>query len=112
MGARNIRASHSPLHEKMEALIWAMECMKRLRQFHVIFATNCSQLVKMVSEPEEWSTFIVYLEEFQKLKNGYVAFQLKHIPRTHNLFSCTCARNHYVYFSHMNTESIVWSVES
>ena len=53
MGARNIRASLSPLHAEVEALLWAMECMRNLRQFRVMFATNCSQLVKMVSEPEE-----------------------------------------------------------
>ena len=53
LGARNVRASLSPLHAKMEALLWAMECMRNLRQFQVTFATDCSQLVKMVSEPEE-----------------------------------------------------------
>ena len=31
MGARNIRASLSPLHAEMEALLWAMECMRNLR---------------------------------------------------------------------------------
>ena len=53
LGARNVRASLSPLHAEMEALIWAMECMKNLRQFQVTFATDCYQLVKMVSAPEE-----------------------------------------------------------
>ena len=53
LGARNVRASLSPLHSEVEALIWAMECIKNLRQFQVTFATDCSQLVKMVSEPEE-----------------------------------------------------------
>ena len=53
LGARNVRACLSPLHAELEALIWAMECMKNLRQFWVTFATDCSQVVKMVSEPEE-----------------------------------------------------------
>ena len=53
MGARNVRASLSPLHAEFEALLWAMECMRNLRQFQVTFATDCSQLVKMVSEPED-----------------------------------------------------------
>jgi len=53
MGARNVRASLTHLHAEMESLLWAMECMKNLRQFQVAFATDCSQLVKMVSEPEE-----------------------------------------------------------
>ena len=51
MGARNTRASLSPLHAEVEALIWAIECMRNLCQFQVTFATDCSQLVKMVSEP-------------------------------------------------------------
>ena len=51
MGGRNTRASQSPLHSEIKALIWAMDCMTNLRKFTVIFATDCSQLVKMVSEP-------------------------------------------------------------
>ena len=53
MGARNTRVCQSPLHSEIEALIWAMECMRNLRQYTVTFATDCSQLVKMVSEPDE-----------------------------------------------------------
>ena len=53
LGARNVRACLTPLHAEMEALLWAIECMKNLHQFQVTFATDCSQLVKMVSEPEE-----------------------------------------------------------
>ena len=53
MGARNTRPSLSPLHSKMEALIWAMESMRNLRKYHVTFATDCIQFVKMVSAPEE-----------------------------------------------------------
>ena len=53
LGARNVRACLSPLHSEIEALIWTMECMRNLRQFQVTFATDSSQLVKMVSESEE-----------------------------------------------------------
>ena len=42
MGARNVQASLSLLHAEMETLLWAMKCMRNLRQ-----------LVKMVLEPEE-----------------------------------------------------------
>ena len=31
LGARNVRASLLPLHSEVEALIWAMECMRNLR---------------------------------------------------------------------------------
>ena len=53
MEARNVRVSLSPLRAEMGALLWEIECMKNLRQFRVTFVTYCSQLVKMVSEPEE-----------------------------------------------------------
>ena len=53
MGARNVKASISPLHSEVEALLWTMECMRNLRLFRVMFATDYFQLVKMVSEPKE-----------------------------------------------------------
>jgi len=53
LGARNVRASLSSLHAEMETLLWAMVCIRNLRQFQVTFATDCSQLVRMVLEPEE-----------------------------------------------------------
>jgi len=46
LGARNVRACLTPLHTEMEALLWAMKCMKNLRQFQVTFATDCSQKEK------------------------------------------------------------------
>ena len=64
----NVRASLSPLHSEVEALIWAMKFMKNLRQFQVTFATDYSQLVKMVLEPEELPTFVSYLEDIKLLK--------------------------------------------
>ena len=42
MGEKNVHASLSLLHAEMEALLWAMDCMRNLRQ-----------LVKIVLEPEE-----------------------------------------------------------
>ena len=75
MGARNTRASQSPLHSEIEALIWAMECMRSLRQFTVTFATDCSQLVKLVSELDEMADlcklfrrYKVLEEKFQQLR--------------------------------------------
>ncbi|KAF8116576.1 hypothetical protein N665_0016s0007 [Sinapis alba] len=53
IGARNTRTSQSPLHSEIKTLIYAMECMRNLRHFFVIFTTNYSQLVNMVSELEE-----------------------------------------------------------
>lgn len=54
MAVRYTIASQSPLQSKIDALIWIMECMRNLRQFTVTFATDCFQLMKMVSEPGEF----------------------------------------------------------
>ena len=45
-----------------------MESMMNLRQFHVTFATDCFQLVKMVSEPTEWPAYASYLEDIRILR--------------------------------------------
>lgn len=57
-----------PLYSEIEAFIWAIECIRILHQFHVTFATDCCQLMKMVSEPKEWSPFANYLEDINTLK--------------------------------------------
>ena len=82
LGARKVRASLSPLHAEMEALLWAIECMRNLRQFQVIFATDCSQLVKMVSEPEEWPSFANYLEDLKALKENFLHSEIIYVPKT------------------------------
>lgn len=70
------RDTISPFHSEVEALIWAMECMKNLHQFQVTFATDCSQLVKMVSEPGEWSAFANYLEDIKIMKASFHTSEL------------------------------------
>ena len=83
--ARNTRASESPFHSEIESFIWTMECMSNLRQYTVTFAADCSQLVKMVSEPEEWPAFASYLEDIKILKRSFNSLKLVLIPRTQNL---------------------------
>ena len=115
MGVRNTRASQSPLHSEIEVLIWAMECMKNLRQFSVTFATDCSQLVKIVLEPEEWPTFASYLEDITFLKRSFNSSQIIHIPRTQNSKADSLARSARKQLSfvvHMDAELPVWFAES
>ena len=85
LGARNVMASLSPLHSEAGTLIWAMECMKNSRQFQVTFDTDCSQLVKMVSESEELPAFDSYLEDIKLLKRSFFTSEIVHVPRTENL---------------------------
>ena len=112
LGARNVRASLSPLHAEFEALIWAMECMKNLR---VTFATDCSQLVKMVSEPEEWPAFESYLEDIKLLRRSFINSDIVHVPRTENKMADRLAHNarKQPFFAvHMDAELPNWFTES
>ena len=115
MGARNTRACLSPLHAEMEALIWAMEYMRNLHQFQVTFATDCSQLVKMVSEPEEWPAFESYMHDIMILKTSFISSEIIHVPRMENQKAdslARCARKQSSFVVHMDTELPVWFAES
>ena len=115
LGAKNVRASISPLHSEVEALIWEIECMRNLRQFQVTFATDCSQLVKMVSEPEEWPAFHSYLEDIKLLKRNFLNLEIIHVPRTENQkadSSARSARKQPSFVVHMDAELPVWFTES
>ena len=96
MGAMAIHKSLSPLHAKCAALIWVIECMKILQILEVVFANDCSQLVKMVSTPTEWSAFTIHIEEFLRSKEFFHPFIIQHIPRAQNTMAdklARCARN-------------------
>ena len=92
MGAMSIRRSLSPLHAECEALIWAMECMKTLQISEVVFAIECSQLVKMVSTPTKWPVFTTHMEEFLRCKELFLNFTIQHIPRAQNTLADKLAR--------------------
>ncbi|XP_013633285.1 PREDICTED: uncharacterized protein LOC106338982 [Brassica oleracea var. oleracea] len=84
MGAMNLRRSLSPLHAEFEALIWAMECMKTFQFSDVVFATDCSQLLRMVSTPDEWPAFSTHIEEFNRGKTFFPHFRSRYILRAQN----------------------------
>ena len=115
MGARNTRASQSPLHSEIEALIWEIKCMRNLRQFNVTFAMNCSMLVKIVSEPEIWPGFASYLEDIKVLTRSFNRPEFIHIPWTQNSRTDSLARSarkQSSFIVHMDAELTVWSAES
>ncbi|KAL0722237.1 hypothetical protein Bca4012_036836 [Brassica carinata] len=58
----------------------------------VIFATDCSQLVKMVSSPEDWPAFATHMEEFSRSKIFFPSFKIIHIPRAQNTMADKLAR--------------------
>ncbi|WZY82405.1 hypothetical protein YC2023_028789 [Brassica napus] len=88
-----------------------MECMRNLRQFQVTFATDCSQLVKMVSAPEEWPAFASYLEDIKSLKESFIRSEIIHVPRTQNTKADNLARSVRTQTSfvvHMDQHLPVW----
>lgn len=115
MGARNTRVSLSYFHSEMEALTCAMESMRKLRQYHVTFATDCIQLVKIVSTPEEWAAFANYLDDIKVLQQSFHHSEIIHIPRTLNTKADNLERSNKKQTSfavHMDAELPVWFAES
>ena len=90
----------------METLIRAMESMKNLRQFRVTFAMDCSQLVKMVSEPEEWPAFESYLEDIKLLRRSFINSYIVHVSRTEKKADrlARSARTQPSFVVHMDAE--------
>ncbi|CAA7030321.1 unnamed protein product [Microthlaspi erraticum] len=77
----------------MEALVWAMQSMLTHNKRQMNFQTDCSELVTMVSRPQDWPAFAILLEEVEKCKRSFQAFSLTHIPRTKNTKADKLARS-------------------
>ena len=58
-----------------------MECMKTLQISEVVFAADCSQLVKMVSTPTEWPAFTTHMDEFLQCKDFFHNFTIPTYPK-------------------------------
>ena len=69
-----------------------MEYMKTLQFSEVVFATDYSQLVKMVSISEGWPAFSTHMEEFRHSKCFFPDFRIRHIPRAQNTLADRRAR--------------------
>ncbi|CAA7036811.1 unnamed protein product [Microthlaspi erraticum] len=50
----------------------------------MVFETDCSDVVKMVSKREEWPAFAILLDEVDRCKMGFTSFSIVHIPMTNN----------------------------
>ena len=92
-----------------------MESMRNLRQFQVTFATDCSQLVKMVSEPEEWPAFESYLKDIKVLQRSFYNSEIVHVPQMENKRAdslAPSAKKQPSFVVHIDTELPVWFTES
>ncbi|CAA7051296.1 unnamed protein product [Microthlaspi erraticum] len=59
----------------------------------MVFETDCSDVVKMVSTPEEWPAFAVLLDEVDRSRTRFTSFSIVHIPRTNNTKADKLARS-------------------
>lgn len=64
-----------------------MECVKTLQFSYVVFTTDYSQLVKMVSSHEEWPAFTTHMEELCRSKAFFPNFKIRHIPKAQNIIA-------------------------
>ncbi|CAA7043009.1 unnamed protein product [Microthlaspi erraticum] len=78
---------------EVEALLWAMQCMLRHNKLVMVFETDCSDVGKMVSKPEEWPAFTILLEEIDRCKRRFTSFSIEHISRTNNTKADKLARS-------------------
>ena len=104
-----------PLHSEIEALLWAMDCIRNLREFRVTFTTDCFQLVKMVSESEEWPVFRNYLEDIRTLQGSFISSEIIHVRRMKNLRTDNLvhsARKQSSFVIYMDVELSFWFSES
>ena len=90
MGARNTKASQSPLHSEIEALIWAMECMRNLKQFSIgLFLVGEDGF-----RTRRMTSFCKLLRRHIKvLKRKFNSLELIHVPRTHSSRAESVARS-------------------
>ena len=70
-GLRACNMSLSTLHAEMEGLLWTGSCMKDMRITSIRFETDCSDLVDMTTNPEDWPTFATGIEVVQRLHEGF-----------------------------------------
>ncbi|CAA7020280.1 unnamed protein product [Microthlaspi erraticum] len=98
MGTCNLRRGISPLQSELETLVWAMQCTLRHNKLTVVFETDCSDVVKMLSTPEEWPASATKLDEFCRCKMGLTPFSIVHISQTNNTKADKLAlRANYIY---------------
>ena len=72
MEARNVRASLSLFHSEVGTSL-GNEMYEESTTVSNYVCNNCSQLVKIVSEPEEWPVFSSYMEDIKILKESFLS---------------------------------------
>ncbi|CAA7030345.1 unnamed protein product [Microthlaspi erraticum] len=79
--------------------------------YSVVFETDCTDVAKMVSNPNEWSVFAILLEEIDKCMKIFTACSIHYIPRTDNKKAdrlAQSARNRPTKLYYINSSPSTW----
>ena len=115
MDARNTKANLSPLHSEVEALVWTMDCMQNLHQFHITFTTDCSQLGEDGFETRRIDRFYKLFGRYQDPEEIFQQFEHHSYTRTQNTLTdylAQSARKQPSFFVNIDAELSVWFAES
>lgn len=63
-GLRTCSRNLSALHAEMKGLLWTASCMRDMKISSIRFETDCSDIVDMITNPEDWPTFATEIEVF------------------------------------------------
>lgn len=86
-GMRASERSQSPLHAELDAIIWAVKTSIDVGYTLLHLETDCSQILKLIDEKEEWPAFTSEIEEFLHLRSFFTCFSISFIPRIENIQS-------------------------
>lgn len=64
----------SPLHAKFNILLCAMKNSLQLGYISMVFESDCLQLVKLISEDEDWPSLVSEMNEFTFLVYEFNVF--------------------------------------
>ncbi|XP_023644490.1 uncharacterized protein LOC111832411 [Capsella rubella] len=111
LGQKGISQSLSALHAEFEGLLWAMETLLQHGHHEVKFETDCSELIKLIDQAEEWPAFSTELDIFTTTKAKFFHFSISFISRNKNIRADSLAKNarsRDILFSHVSSHFPVW----
>lgn len=110
-GQRCINRVLSPLHAEFSALLWAMESALQRGYNAVHFETDCSGIIKIIEEADDWLTFSTELDRFSVFRDRFSSFSISLISRTNNVCAdrlAKSARARGFDFSHISSPVLEW----
>jgi len=111
LGFKSTKRSLSPLHAEVDSLLWAMKCMISIGETSGAFASDCSDLISLLDNQEEWPTFAAELASFRSLIVFFPSFRIRFIPRSFNTRAdllAKKARTRNILFSHVSKSVPEW----